>query len=188
MEEDIKQGIMKAMLRLLETRDIKMISIREIAKEAGVNSAAISYYFGGKDQLFFKVMDKYWNNVMDMYLEILDQKKITTEQAETFCMNILNYEMKSTGIVRSEQGMYMDSGIDEATANRIKIQFKALKHFIVTYSPNTESEMVLPKVLMLSSSLTCPAFWSELTEIMIEQPIEEFKKAYVKQLVKSIRN
>ena len=54
MEEKTKESIIKATFELLKNKDMNSISIREIAAKANVNVATISYYFGGKAQLFCK--------------------------------------------------------------------------------------------------------------------------------------
>ena len=58
MEEKIQEIIMNATFLLLENKDMNSISVREIAKQANVNVAAISYYFGGKSGLFSRMMEK----------------------------------------------------------------------------------------------------------------------------------
>jgi AcrR family transcriptional regulator len=47
--------LMKASEELFAERGIKAVSIRDIAAAAGVNSALIAYYFGGKDELVIAV-------------------------------------------------------------------------------------------------------------------------------------
>jgi len=55
MEEqniDAKERIMNTVIKLLlEQKDVSRISVRQIAKEANVNSALINYYFQSKENL-----------------------------------------------------------------------------------------------------------------------------------------
>jgi AcrR family transcriptional regulator len=59
MERSIKKDkIVSAAAGLLAVSCLHSISIRDIAKAARVNSALISYYFGGKDQLYEAVIQQ----------------------------------------------------------------------------------------------------------------------------------
>jgi AcrR family transcriptional regulator len=51
------EKILQAAIDLFATNDFTGVSIKDISKLSGVNSALISYYFGGKKQLYQKVLD-----------------------------------------------------------------------------------------------------------------------------------
>ncbi len=183
MDSDIKLKIMDTAMRLMEKKDMNSISIREIAKEADINIASISYYFGGKAQLFHKMMERYWAEMIDIYQLILNDTAITRDKAEEYCIQILRFEMKSTGVLRSEQVMYQQYGVDEATKSRLKLQFQAMAYLVIQCNPQINKNLVIHKVLSLLSSLTCPSFWSEMTGTFVEDP-KSFEKIYVKELVR----
>lgn len=50
-EKDVRQRIIEATIEVIEKRGIASLTVRSIARTAGVNIAAINYYFGSKDQL-----------------------------------------------------------------------------------------------------------------------------------------
>jgi AcrR family transcriptional regulator len=54
---DTRQRILDAAFRCLVERGYASLSVRDIARDAGVNHALISYYFGGKDRLVIAVLD-----------------------------------------------------------------------------------------------------------------------------------
>jgi AcrR family transcriptional regulator len=54
---DTRQRILEAAFNCLVVRGYASLSVRDIAKDAGVNHALISYYFGGKDRLVIAVLD-----------------------------------------------------------------------------------------------------------------------------------
>jgi AcrR family transcriptional regulator len=58
--------IILATISCIEKYGIDRTTIRQIGKEAGVNSAAISYYFRNKDALMKRVLDIALNNAFDM--------------------------------------------------------------------------------------------------------------------------
>lgn len=55
---DTKARILEAAFRCLATSGYTALSVREIARDAGVNHALISYYFGTKDRLVIAVLDE----------------------------------------------------------------------------------------------------------------------------------
>lgn len=55
---DTKTRILDAAFRCLATRGYGALSVREIARDAGVNHALINYHFGTKDRLVIAVLDE----------------------------------------------------------------------------------------------------------------------------------
>ena len=55
---DTKSRILEAAFRCLATQGYAALSVREIAKDAGVNHALINYHFGSKDRLVIAVLDE----------------------------------------------------------------------------------------------------------------------------------
>ncbi|RIK97321.1 MAG: TetR/AcrR family transcriptional regulator [Burkholderiales bacterium] len=55
---DTRARILDAAFRCLASNGYAALSVREIAKDAGVNHALISYYFGTKDRLVIAVLDE----------------------------------------------------------------------------------------------------------------------------------
>ena len=55
-ERAAERKIVTAAITCIERQGIQNVTIRSIAKEAGVNSAAINYYFRSKDKLIAKAM------------------------------------------------------------------------------------------------------------------------------------
>ena len=185
VKKDCKKSIMDACMHLMEKKDFNSVTVREIAEEANVNVAAINYYFGDKTKLFHELMELYWDSMMQIYLEILQEETLNEEKVCSFGERILRYELKSTGILRSEQVMYQQYGIDNKTRERIQKQFMAINRIILWKHPTVVKEMIYPKSLALISALTCPGFWSDLTDEYV-QDAEAFIKLYVKDIITSI--
>ncbi|HMM20758.1 MAG TPA: TetR family transcriptional regulator [Selenomonadales bacterium] len=57
MEQDMRTKLIEAATPLFAKRGFAAVSIRELAKAADVNVAAISYYFGGKEGLYTAVLE-----------------------------------------------------------------------------------------------------------------------------------
>lgn len=65
-QEDIsaREKLILATIACIEKEGIHSVTIRSIAKEAGVNSAAINYYFGTKDKLVEAALGRALDNAM----------------------------------------------------------------------------------------------------------------------------
>lgn len=185
MEENMQEIIIDATFLLLEKKDMNSISVREIAKQANVNVAAISYYFGGKAGLFSLMMEKYWQDITLLCKEIIEKEDMSKEEAKSFCLRFMKKQMNSTGILRSEQIMYQNYEIDVKTKERIELQFQAFTHLVGKCNPNCNEESIKIKVISLLSSLTHPAFWNEIAE-KITWDRETFMCSYVRELVENL--
>jgi TetR/AcrR family transcriptional regulator len=62
------EKILEAALELFATNDFNGVSIKDISRRSEVNSALISYYFGGKKQLYQKVLDV----CTDLFISLID--------------------------------------------------------------------------------------------------------------------
>ncbi len=62
---DTRQRILAAAFNCLVARGYASLSVRDIAKDAGVNHALISFYFGGKDRLVIAVLDDANRRLLD---------------------------------------------------------------------------------------------------------------------------
>ena len=69
---DTRQRILKAAFHCLAARGYAALSVRDIAKDAGVNHALISYYFGGKDRLVIAVLDEANRRLLERQQQLYD--------------------------------------------------------------------------------------------------------------------
>lgn len=183
MEEKTKESIIKATFELLKHKDMNSISIREIAAKANVNVATISYYFGGKAQLFSYLMELHWADLIELCNELLEKPEITKEDSYQFCLRFMKKQMNSTGIIRSEQIMYQNYEIDANTGNRLKVQFEAFHKIVITFFHKSKDEsVILAKVIALLSALCLPAYWNEAAVPLVGD-VDAFMELYVKQLI-----
>ncbi len=73
MPGEVEQRILGATIALIERDGLEGVGIREIAQEAGVNSAAISYYFRSKDNLLRLAMDQTLDQAFGQILPELEK-------------------------------------------------------------------------------------------------------------------
>lgn len=73
--KETRGRLLTAAAHLFADRGFQAVSIREIAKEAGVNSALVNYYFGSKDALFEEVIRLYTVDHIAYRLERLSTER-----------------------------------------------------------------------------------------------------------------
>lgn len=78
-EGDVRSRIAAAALRLFAAEGYDRVSIRDIAREACVNSAAISYYFGGKAGLYRDVLYRGTEEISE-FIRIVEGKQPPPEE------------------------------------------------------------------------------------------------------------
>ena len=83
---DARAALIRAAQRLFDTHGYEAATIREIAQEAGVDSAMIHHYFGSKEGLFREVVNLPVNPSVELaYL----QQAVRDEVAEVLIRNLL---------------------------------------------------------------------------------------------------
>lgn len=92
-KKHIKEKIIYATIECIEKEGVQNLTNRKIAKEAGVNSAAINYYFGSKEHLIDEVKKITLKNIFeDKHWEAfckLDEKNLQKDSLQNFLEHIL---------------------------------------------------------------------------------------------------
>jgi AcrR family transcriptional regulator len=96
-DRDTRQKLIDAGLEIFGTYNLEGATTRQLAEHAGVNQAAIPYYFGGKEGLYFAVIEHLFSTnfavigpvVIALQAE-LASKKPTREEALALLKKLLN--------------------------------------------------------------------------------------------------
>ena len=59
-ELDMKMKILLAAKKLFAKHGYDATSVRQICEEAGANVALVSYYFGGKESVFYEIFNQFF--------------------------------------------------------------------------------------------------------------------------------
>jgi AcrR family transcriptional regulator len=104
---DTKSRILDAAFRCLATSGYTALSVREIARDAGVNHALINYHFGTKDRLVIAVLDEANRQLLQRQRQMYSSAGGFAEkwaQARRFYENDL-----ASGFVRVQAELYAAS-------------------------------------------------------------------------------
>ena len=96
-ERDTRQRLIDAGLEIFGTYNLEGATTRQLAEHAGVNQAAIPYYFGGKEGLYFAVIEHLFSTnfavigpVVTALQAELASKKPTRDEALALLKKLLN--------------------------------------------------------------------------------------------------
>jgi AcrR family transcriptional regulator len=79
-DASVQAKIIEATIECIEREGIQAVTIRKIAKLAGVNSAAINYYFRSKEKLVDEVKRSTLEHVVEDWREILNDESRTVRE------------------------------------------------------------------------------------------------------------
>lgn len=86
---DKKEAILSTAMKLFGQKGFEGTSVREIAADADVNPAMISYYFGSKEKLFEKLVEYKAAFLKGVFAELVNNRSLT--QLEKLFIVIDNY-------------------------------------------------------------------------------------------------
>jgi len=79
-DASVQAKIIEATIECIEREGIQAVTIRKIAKLAGVNSAAINYYFRSKEKLVEEVKRRTVEHVFEDWREIINDENRTVRE------------------------------------------------------------------------------------------------------------
>lgn len=88
--EDSKQRILKAATKLFAHKGFEGTSIREICKEANVNVCMISYYWGGKKELYHGIVDELIKRQLEYISSFADIEKSPYDMTQNERIDLIN--------------------------------------------------------------------------------------------------
>lgn len=95
----IREKMIMATIDCIGREGIQSLTTRKITKEAGVNSAAINYYFGSKEKLVEKALNQTLDEMSSLPEEILDLKNLNSkERLKMFFLAIMEGVSNYPGI------------------------------------------------------------------------------------------
>ncbi|NOQ23921.1 MAG: TetR family transcriptional regulator [Bacteroidales bacterium] len=156
---DTKEHIKNIAIKLFSENGFDGTGVRQIAKEANVNVAMISYYFKSKESLLESAVDDVITQHLS-FLEQVEKKQITPFEK---LMRVINYNInfimdnyQISKIVTFENKLNKRKNIEE--------KIKNLLQYIYNYM----------KVLILQHNSKLSAYKAELIPFMIHLTLFEF--------------
>jgi len=115
-----KELILDATLRLVSKKNSFDLTIREIAKEADVNVAAINYYFKSKEELYFEMERLFMENFKDAFTPLDDTSLDNTQRLYVWLKKAIAYANHYPGILVFLKDKISNPGNSEFESNMIQ--------------------------------------------------------------------
>lgn len=96
-----KQHILLAAIEAIEKHGLSNLTTRLIAEEAGVNNAALHYYYGTKEQLVDAALNQTARHMLDDTREILEAEEPIEERLRNALSYLLEGVSKFPNIIRA---------------------------------------------------------------------------------------
>lgn len=147
-----EERIILATVACIENRGIQQVTIRSIAKEAGVNSAAINYYFRSKENLVSHVMTTTLDHLFeDLEAIVADGSLTAKERVSEMLDYLIDGATRYPGITRAHmyQAMSGDTG-DSPFAKRMSSVLAQLKNGIAGQKTGVDEEAQKLDLLLIN--------------------------------------
>lgn len=152
-----KEKILGVVLKYISENETHQITIREIARLAGVNSAAISYYFGSKDNLIQEACKHYYDLGNKIFEEIEANDGEPRDKLKRFFMNYTNHMFKFPGFLKAQISQYInETQIQNDVVAWLQSNCKILSDCIGKATKETNPEILYFKAIQLLSNIVYP--------------------------------
>lgn len=132
-KQDKRQVLMDTAERLFAERGFEAVSVRELAAEAGVNLAMVSYYFGSKEGLFEAIIESKIPRTR-YALEHLVKSDLTPWEKLSQTIDIYVDKMLSTRnfsrVIMREMSLQQRPEFVEKITNQIRLNMEIIRGFL----------------------------------------------------------
>jgi AcrR family transcriptional regulator len=153
-QTDTRTRLLRTSLAIFAHRDFEAVSVREIVEEAGVNIAAISYHFGGKQGLYLGTAEFLADSLQTVLGPTLAQIRAGAENADPKKASLLLDEMIHTLVHK----LIVDRLGDDAAGFILREQHQPTAAFDILYE-----RLMLP-IQQTFQSLVCRILGNERDE------------------------
>jgi len=186
----IEEKILDKTLYLIGKTGSFNVSIRAIAKEAGVNVSAINYYFRTKEEMLRHVKEFYIDNTISAY-SILDHHEYDDEEKLILLANeIMEYALKYPGIFAILKESMREQSTDVTAAKIIEVtdaMNEKMDRALSNVFNQNSGTFQYNKIIFLSSILH-PSMTSDLAHF--DQEIlndKEHRLKYIAYIIQTLK-
>jgi len=189
-KSDTKSKIISVAVDMIGRHSDLSITTREIAKRAGVNLAAINYYFRSKDNLFNEVENYFVKTINVIYDELLNFDLNPRERIIMWAHKTMEQLIEFPGILfLLATKLIKDRGKYPGISEMIKNSEASLAPIVKELIRSDDNELVSFKTTQLLSGVITPVLiyhGASKTLLRVNISNEKVRKRYIENLVNSI--
>lgn len=191
--EDSKQRIIKAATKLFALKGFDAASIREICREADVNLCMISYYWGGKEELYQGIIDDLIERQLEYVKTFADIEKSPYDMTQKERIELLYLWLDKVVDL-----FYSDFISEDLITMLLRAQQNAnfaLKSPLLTYfrnlmgailNKNADDKEVIFKTLFIMTQITSPRIFTGFSLCLLGQ--DKFNQEDIKIIKDNLKN
>lgn len=157
-----RESIRSATYSLMQKKDVKYITIQDIAREAGVSPMSIYNYFESKDNLCMEVIDNVFEQIEMLQREIIGSSVSFKEKVQALLLAKMNNEMVSFW-----------QFVQNASQSNYEIKKRLNQFYIQKFLPNLE--------MLLKQGKDQNIIDSDLNDFAIRHYVEAFRNLYIQK-------
>lgn len=195
---DKKEDILDVAEDLFAQFGFEAVSVRQLAKEAGINVAMVSYYFGSKEQLFKQVIERKLINTGNLIASStnLDHWEKIYRIADGYIDGFFQ-NRKTTQIIYREINLNQRSDIAQMLSEHLKRNFENVSQIIhdgidkgvfrkVDIELTVMTIIGVARMYAHSPSIACKIFKEKTESEMFSDKYRRRLKNHMKDIISSL--
>jgi AcrR family transcriptional regulator len=204
MPDSTREKILSATVTIIGREGPQRVTVRRIAKEAGVNMALVNYHFRTKDKLVAEAIQSFFGRMREIFERLEKEDKTPEERLHDFFAGFLHYFMEFPGVfitqvlemvefvvltpadvprMTEKEAMPLLFGLmsdGSAIFRRILSEFTGIK----------DEQTLAMRVIQLMSNIAHPLLLTEMPKILFGLDFHDpaQRERYVSMVIRSARN
>lgn len=185
--QEQREKIMTATVACIEKYGMQSLTIRNIAEQANLNSAAINYYFGSKEELLRATFEFTWGNALEDWNEIVNRQNTDTiTMLSDFFMFTIEGVYRYPNLSKAHfYEPFISGNHDVYVIKEFIALLKRLRDKICKLNPEKTTEEIDRSLMQMTSSIfllvLMPGLFTDFSDIDLHDPIQ--RKTYVQHLI-----
>ncbi|MFY1827992.1 TetR/AcrR family transcriptional regulator [Myxococcus fulvus] len=187
-EQDARERILRATIICIERDGLDATGIREIAREAQVNSAAISYYFRSKEKLITQALDstldQAFTHVLLDFDKLLDEGLAIRDAFETLLEDVVGNVGRYPRIAHAHlHDALVHQRYDGAAVQRLNAFLEELSRKLAPATPHLKEERRRLALTQVWSSILLVSMLPRVFDqvLLLDFRTLDTRRAWVKQ-------
>ena len=156
---NVREHILDRTIYLMGTLGTTDVSIRAIAKEAGVNVAAVNYYFSSKEQMFEQMGERFLLGFEEV-MRVLSDRELTAEaRLRGWVSEVMHFIVEYPGVLGLMERQISAEPLNpfgEALRSAVELATRQLKATLRELVGGRDDQRLGFKLTLLISSLAGP--------------------------------
>lgn len=174
-----KETILKSAYDIFSKKGM-LDTVKEIANQAGVNIAAINYYFGSKENLIDLVTEKYFDEVRGLFSILENSSEHPLQRIRSYIDKFMSLNVSPVHINLMAKAIKED-GKMQKFVDVVNEHADAYKNVIKEVTGEQDEHILNMKVILFASAITYPRLINNyiITPLNLDFSKSEIREKYI---------